>query len=482
MELGFQSARFIARQIRRGALSCAEALDYFIRRTEAFDGPLNAVVVRDFEQARDRAGALDRDRPAMEAMPPLYGVPMTVKESYNVAGLPTTWGVEAFRSNIADADATAVARLKGAGAVIFGKTNVPVLLMDWQSHNPVYGRTANPWDIARTPGGSSGGSAAALAAGMTGLEAGSDIGASIRDPAHYCGIYGHKPSWGVVPPRGHALTASLTATDISVAGPMARSAGDLAVALAVMAGPLPEERAMRLALPKPRVASFKGLRVAIMAQHSRCPVADVIKAELGKLARHLASQGAKVDEAARPEVDLDAGDDLYRRLLNAALSARITDAEAERLRARPDDTGGGRTARDMLMEHRIWLRLNEERARHRAAWMAFFQSFDVMIAPVGATTAPAHDDRAPLWERTIMVDGAPVNAAQQLFWAGLASMPLLPATAAPLGFAADGLPFGMQIIGAPYDDRTTIAVAGLLEKSWLGFKRPDGYADQHMIS
>ena len=477
MELGFRSARFIAGQIRRGTLSCVEALEYFIRRTEAFDGPLNAVVVRDFDRARQQAAALDRYRSAMEALPPLYGVPMTVKESFNIAGLPTSWGREAFRANIAITDAAVVARLKRAGAVIFGKTNVPVLLMDWQSHNPIYGRTANPWDVGRTPGGSSGGSAAALAAGLTALEAGSDIGASIRDPAHYCGVYGHKPTWGIIPPLGHALAPSLTARDISVVGPMARSAGDLAVALAVLAGPLPEECSIRLVLPKPRRMSLKGLRVAIMTDHPRCPVAGVIKAEFDRLARHLRQEGALVDEAARPDADLDAGDDLYRMLRNAALSAGITDAEAKRLRGKPEDAEGARTAREMLMEHRSWLRLNEERARHRVAWMAFFQSFDVLLAPVGATSAPAHDDSAPLWLRTIRVDGEPVNAARQLFWAGLASMPLLPATAAPLGFTEDRLPFGMQIIGAPYDDRTTIAVAGLLEKSWLGFRRPSGYGD-----
>ncbi|MCU4159481.1 amidase [Acidiphilium sp. AL] len=480
MELGFRSAGFVARQIKNGRLSCVDALEYFIRRVEAFDGRLNAVVVRDFERARRQARALDRNRASLDCLPPLYGVPMTVKESFDVAGLPTSWGVEAFRSNVAADDAVAVARLKRAGAVIFGKTNVPVMLMDWQSRNPVYGGTANPWDIARTPGGSSGGSAAALAAGLTALETGSDIGGSIRDPAHYCCVYGHKPSWNVIPAQGHALGPGHAATDISVVGPMARSAGDLARALAAMAGPLPTEPGLRLVLPKPRATALKGLRVAIMAEHPRCPVAAEIRAAFAGLAHHLRREGALVDEAARPDADLDAGDDLYRMLRNAALSGRLPDAEAERLRAklaRPHDPEEMQPARDMLMDHRNWLRRHEERCRHRAAWRGFFRSFDVMLTPVGATAAPLHDDSGPLWRRTIMVDGEPVNAARQLFWAGLASMPLLPATAAPLGFTGSGLPFGMQIIGAPYDDRTTIAVAGLLEKSWLGFSKPDGYAD-----
>jgi amidase len=162
---------------------------------------------------------------------------MTIKESYDVVGMPTTWGLPELKDNIAKTNASAVQRLIDAGVVLFGKTNVPLMLADWQSYNAVYGTTNNPWDVGRTPGGSSGGSAAALAAGLTGIEAGSDIGASIRNPAHYCGVFGHKPTYGICPPRGQALPGRVAAPDISVIGPLARSAGDLAIALAAMAGP-----------------------------------------------------------------------------------------------------------------------------------------------------------------------------------------------------------------------------------------------------
>ncbi|MDR3522227.1 MAG: amidase family protein, partial [Acidocella sp.] len=194
MDTAFATARRVASLIKSGKLSVLETTDFYIARIEAFDDALNAVVVRDFDRARAQAKLLDRNKKKYAKLPPLYGVPMTVKESFDVAGLPTIWGVEASRGNVAKTDAVAVARFKAAGAVVLGKTNVPVMLADWQSSNPIYGTTNNPWDVARSPGGSSGGSAASLAAGFAALEAGSDIGNSLRDPAHYCGIYAHKPS------------------------------------------------------------------------------------------------------------------------------------------------------------------------------------------------------------------------------------------------------------------------------------------------
>jgi amidase len=481
MDLTFQTAGKIRAAIAAGKLSCLEVTDHFIKRIETHDGTLNAVVVRDFERARTRAKQLDRQRKKLAKLPSLFGVPMTVKESYDVAGLPTCWGLPAFAGNIAHEDALSIARLKDQGAIILGKTNVPVLLADWQSFNPVYGSTNNPWDIARSPGGSSGGSAASLAAGFCALEAGSDIGASIRDPAHYCGVYGHKPTWGVIPPRGHSLAGNHTTTDLSVIGPLARSAADLATALAAMAGPEAIDCGFKLDLPKPRVRSLQDLRIAVMADSPICPVATEISAEFGALAKFLRKSGAKVSETARPAFDMRQAHVNYSLLLNAALSARMPDETIKRLRhvldgkAADDLSPDVVVARGTLLEHRLWLREHEARYRMRAAWAAFFQDWDVLIAPVGSTAALPHDQSGPMWQRFIDVNGKQQNFADQLFWAGLATNPLLPATAAPLGFTKSGLPFGMQILGAPFADRTTIAVAAMLEKSWLGFEVPPGY-------
>ncbi len=481
MSIAFAPASRVASMIKSGKISVLEAVDFYIARIEAFDDAINAVVVRDFERARVRAKALDRGLKKLNRVPALYGVPMTVKESYDVAGLPTTWGNESAKENIAAADALAVARLKAAGAVILGKTNVPVMLADWQSYNPIYGITSNPWDLARSPGGSSGGSAAALAAGFSALDAGSDIGASLRDPAHYCGIYAHKPSYGICSPRGHSLNGNFAPADISCIGPMARSARDLAVGLGVMAGLDAIESGWRLDLPKPTVLSLAGLRVAIMAMHEICPVEDEISKSLLELGKFLKKAGAKVSVSARPEIDAAAAYENYLTLLNAALSARMPDKVLNRMRemlkrADPADRSPAViTARGNLLEHRLWLRANEERARMRAAWAEFFESYDVLISPVGATAAVLHDHSGNMGERSITVNGTPLNVADQLFWAGYSCNFGLPSTAAPLGHTASGLPYGMQIIGAPYADYTTIAVAGLLEKAWAGFVPPPAY-------
>src|SRR5499425_2511938 len=224
LDVPFRSARQLAADIKRKKIGCLELLDLYLARVEKYDGALNTVVVRDFDRARTRARAADRALARRQLWGPLHGVPMTIKESYDVVGLPTTWGVPSYKDRIATRNALAVDRLLAAGVVLFGKTNVPLYLGDWQSYNAVYGTTNNPWDLSRSPGGSSGGSAAALAAGLTGLEAGSDIGSSIRNPAHYCGVYGHKPTWGIAPPNGAVFPGRVAQTDISVIGPMARGA------------------------------------------------------------------------------------------------------------------------------------------------------------------------------------------------------------------------------------------------------------------
>jgi amidase len=480
MELGFLPATKLAAAVRRRAVGCLELLDHFIARVERLDPKLNAVVVRDFERARETARALDR-KAGRAAPGPLHGVPMTVKESFDVAGLPTTWGHADRRNHLAEADALAVQRLKAAGAVVFGKTNVPVSLADWQSFNPVYGSTNNPWNLGHTPGGSSGGGAAAVAAGISGLEIGSDIGGSVRVPAHYCGLFGHKPTWGLCPMRGHSLFNAAAMTDISVIGPLARSADDLAVVLELIAQPDPEETALSVKLPAPRVRAIEGLRVAVWAsQPGQATDAESV-AKIEEVARFLGRSGAKVSLSARPDLDPVEAFHAYLRTLSAALSGRMT----EELLARQREAAARRPQSDMSADavmvrmvdatHREWLRLNERRFQLRRAWGAFFQDWDVLLCPVIATPALAHMQSGETWERRMTVNGQDIAYNDMLFWPGLTCGFHLPASVAPIGATQAGLPIGVQIVGPIYGDRATIEVARLLEKNLAAFVPPPGW-------
>src|SRR6266508_5945186 len=297
----FRTAKQLAADIRKRKIGCLELLDLYLARVEQYNPALNAIVVKDVDRARRRARAADRALAKGDHWGPLHGVPMTIKESYDVVGLPTTWGVPALRDNVPTRNALVVDRALGAGALLFGKTNVPLYLADWQAFNAIYGTTNNPWDLARSPGGSSGGSAAALAAGLTGLEAGSDIGSSIRNPAHYCGVYGHKPTYGMVPPRGQALPGKITPSDISASGPLGRSAADLELGLAVMAGPDDiDASGWELRLPPPRKKTLREYKIAVMLTDPNSEVDREIQDRLQVLADFLAKKKVKVSDRARP--------------------------------------------------------------------------------------------------------------------------------------------------------------------------------------
>jgi len=465
--------------VRDREIGCVELLDHFIARVERLDPHLNAVVVRDFDRARDTARRLDRKRRRADG--PLHGVPMTVKESFRVAGLPSCWGFPEYRDNIATDDALAVQRLRAAGAVIFGKTNVPRALGDWQSYNEVYGTTNNPWDVARTPGGSSGGAAAALAAGLTGLECGSDIGGSIRQPAHACGVFGHKPTWGLCPTYGHAIISNAGMADISCIGPLARSAGDLALALDLLGHPDETETALRIKLPPPRSKKLQDLRVAIWAEQPGHATDRAITARLEELGRFLDRAGAKVSTSARPGFDATDAFHVYLRLLCAVLGSRATDEElkswaerAEKLEAE-DVRSSSVMSRSMAPRHRDWLAANEQRHRMRRAWGAFFRDWDVLLCPVIDTPALPHMHDGEMQDWRVPINGEEVLYNDQLFWPGIIGAFHLPATTAPLGRGAGGLPIGVQIVGPLYGDRTTIRVARLLEREWQAFSPPPGW-------
>jgi amidase len=309
--------------LRARKLSASELLDLCLDQYMQHNARLNAVVVTDIDRARRAAADADRRLAKGKPVGPFDGVPMTIKESFDWRGTPSTWGDPGLRENIAGGDAVAVTRMTRAGAVIYGKTNVPLMLADWQSFNEVYGTTNNPWDVTRGPGGSSGGSAVALATGMSALELGSDIGASIRNPAHYCGVYGHKPTWGVVPYRGHYLPGIVHPTDISVAGPLARSAGDLALMMEHLAGSDgAETRAVTISLPPTRQKKLKDFRVAVMLTDPVSEVDQPVQDMIAALAEFLGPRVKSLSMAARPDFKAREAMDVYVALLRAATSRR----------------------------------------------------------------------------------------------------------------------------------------------------------------
>lgn len=451
---GFKSAVELAALIRKKAISSAELTRYFIDRIERYDEALNAIPVRDFKAALAAAEAADAALARGESLGPLHGLPMTIKESYDIAGLPTTWGNPAWKDNIAERDSATVSRLKQAGAHFMGKTNVPFMLGDFQSYNEIYGTTNNPWDLERGPGGSSGGSAAALAAGLTGLDAGSDIGGSIRNPAHFCGVYGHKPTWGVVPSQGHAPPGVMATPDLAVVGPLGRSAEDLQLSMSIVSGADQlNAPGWRLELPPPRMNHLADLRVALLPDHGTAPVDREVADRVHQIGQVVAKAGATVSDTARPDFVSGEGHDTYSRLLLSI-------------------TG---TAPEDNIDHQSWMGLDNVRTYYRMGWQRFFKDWDVLICPITATPAFKHD-HGQYGTRTLEVNGETVAYFQQVFWAGIATVSYLPSTVFPTGLSSDGLPIGLQVIGAEFDDKTTMEFARLIAEEIGGFQEPPGYA------
>jgi amidase len=483
-DLAYRNAADLVKALAAKQISSVELTDFAIARITALDKSINAVVVRDFDRARAAAKAADQALVRGDTRP-LLGLPMTVKEAFNVSGLPTTWGNPKFRDWQPGFDALVVKRLKTAGAVILGKTNVPFMLEDWQSYNEIYGTTNNPWDLTRTPGGSSGGAAAALAAGFVALELGSDIGGSLRCPAHFCGVFAHKPSLDLVPFRGagppHVPDVPIR-TGLAVAGPMARSAADLALELGVLAGPDETTQGVgyKLALPSARHQHLKSFRVLVVDNHPLCPTAASVQAALDHFADRLAGCGTNVSRTspllpdlakmARLHVELNAAfrgadlpADVYQRLEGAAKA----------LPADADDLGAV-WLRGAVITHRDWIRATRRQIGLRQQARELFKSFDVVLCPPMPTPAFPHD-HSNMRTRRLDIDGKQVPYAHQIVWASMATVLSLPATVAPIGHSDEGLPIGMQIIGPYLEDRTTIEFARLIEGEFGGFVPPPAY-------
>lgn len=480
-DIALQPAHALAEAIRRRDVSSRELLEHYLARVEALNPPLNAVVTLDPDGARTAADAADASLARGDDVGPLHGVPMTVKDTYLTAGMRTTCGLPAW-DHVPDHDADAVGRLRRAGAVVFGKTNTPTMAGDWQTYNAIFGTSNNPWDTTRSTGGSSGGAAAAVATGMTGLELGSDIGGSIRFPSSWCGVCGHKPTWGIVSQAGHLPPApgSLSATDLSVVGPLARDVADLEIALGVLAGAAGHAAVgWRLELPAPRATKLRDLRLAFWLDDSAYPVDTEVAAVLDAAATALRGAGAQVTDA-RPEVVLPDVVRLYQQFLYPILlstmgkrsfdsMAKLADSLAD-----DDDRPLARTARFATQRYRDWVFAGEKREKLRALMTEYFVGVDALLMPVAMVPAIPHDHSDPFPERVIEVNGAERPYTDLMGWVSLATLTHLPATVVPVGRTASGLPVGIQIVGPYLEDRTTLAVGRLVEELLGGFVPPPG--------
>jgi amidase len=452
----FRAATQVAEKVRRRELSARELTEFLLARIESVNPLVNAVVELRSEAALQEAAAADAAI-GRGALGPLHGVPMTVKESFNVAGLHTTWGNPAFRDYVAEADATAVRRLKEAGAIIVGKTNVHFMLADFgQTANDVYGVTNNPWDVTRSPGGSTGGGAAAVAAGMSFLEYGSDLVGSIRIPASFCGVYGLKPSLRLVPLTGFQVPGPPTGpsemTYMSALGPLGRSAGDLRTALSVTAGPeAPAAYAYSWSLARPRHQRLGDFRVGFVVDHEAAPVSSEVATLLTGAVDAVARAGARVVEGWPEGVDPVQQAESFGFHVGLFLAFQQPDEGFARL--------------SELFDHET------QRMSARAAWSRYFDDIDVFLCPANFTPAFPHDTR-PFEERTVATPEGERPYSSQAFWVAHASLPGLPAVVAPIGRTSGGLPVGAQILGPLYEDDTALTFAELLADVSGGYEPP----------
>ena len=460
-DLATASATRLAEAIRAKQVSSRELLDLYVDRIDRLNGPLNAVVTLDVERARNAAAAADNALARGDDVGPLHGLPVTIKDAIETEGIRSTGGAIELTDHVPTADAPAVASLKRAGAIVFGKTNVPRWSGDMQTYNEVFGMTSNPWAHDRTPGGSSGGPAAAVAAGFTSFEVGTDIAGSIRLPSHMCGVFGLKPSYGVIPQRGYLdhVGGGITDADINVFGPIARDADDLALLLDVMAGPEPERAAAwRLELPAPSGSTLSDYRIGVWFDDPGCPIGRDVGAVLANAAARIADAGGKVEDA-HPPVNFDEQVETFFRLLIPAISPSFPEETAEIISS----------------SHLAWLRNNEERARLRAIWAEWFDSYDILLCPVLPTATFPHDNESDFAARRLVIDGVEREHVSLVRWTGLIGVVGLPSAVIPIGRTDAGFPVGMQIVSPYLHDRRSVHVAQLLRDVLGGYEVPPGY-------
>ncbi len=478
-DFGLSTATELAHAIAAKQVSSRELLEHYRQRIERLNGDINAVVTFDWDRASEAAVAADAQTAAGAVVGPLHGLPITIKDAIATEGIRSTGGATELTDHVPSADAPVVAALRDAGAIVFGKTNLPRWSGDAQAYNSIFGTTNNPWDLSRGPGGSSGGASAAVAAGLTSFEIGTDIGGSVRLPAHFAGVCGHKPSFGIVPQLGYLdhPTGGISEADVNVFGPLARSVDDLEVVLDVIAGPTERHApAWHLDLPAPRTDDPGQLRVAAWLDDATCPVAADVGELLASAVEALAGAGATVASAARPDVALSRVWEVGLPLISAATTpARTAEEFALQVEQSSDpelDPTARMRASASAIRHRDWLLLTEERDADRARWDDFFADHDVLLCPVAATVAFPHQPTGTLYSRTIEIDGVERPYADLIAWTSFIGYVHLPSTVVPVGVTPSGLPVGIQVVAPYLHDRSALSVARLLETLLGGYRVP----------
>lgn len=482
----YQNARTLLKKLQNREIRSVDLVEESIKRIERYDAEINAVVIRNFTQAREAAVKADEALMRGEKGA-LLGLPLTMKESYSVGGLPKSWAVPGQENAIESRDGVLAERLKKAGGIIVGKTNVPTHLGDWQTYNSIYGVTKNPWDLRLTVGGSSGGSAAAIACGYVSLEFGSDLNGSLRVPAHCCGIYAHNPSYGLVPQRGHEPPGYPPLSvgrniDFAVNGPLARSADDLALALQVIAGPDDDMAdAYKLTLPQSRHTKLKDFRVLVLSHHPFLQSSHEVESALEACARHLIQRGCHVERSAAGYIDLASITHIFLQQLMAILSVDLSDDDYKNAQEKALKLGftnhnlEAYALRGQVLTYRDFAKLSRQRVILKHQWRELFTKFDVVLCPVMPIPAFAHDHSIDMDARTLMVDDRQISYGEVGLWSAVSTLTGQPSTTMPIGQSASGLPIAMQIIGPFFEDLTTIGFAQCLEREFGGFKPPPGF-------
>ena len=448
-DVALWSATEQARAIKQGDLKSRDLLEVFISRIDRINPTVNAVVTTDFESARNAADAADVAVAEGRDLGALHGLPVTIKDALETNGMRSTGGATELAHNVPNRDAPVVGAVKNEGAIVFGKTNLPRWSGDIQSFNDIFGTTTNPWDADRVPGGSSGGAAAAVSCGLTAFEIGTDIGGSIRFPAAFNGIFGHKPSFGIVPSTGYLdhVAGGTTEADVNVIGPLTRSADDLTLLMRILSRKSPTWTAD---LGSPPDAP-KHMRVAAWLDDDFCEVDAEVLAVLDAVVARMEADGMSVDRSARPDLD-------------AARAAKLGGMLVSSATSRPGDTDGP--------SHREWCDWDVEREELRTAWASFFGNFDAVVMPVGFVPPFPHIHEGDFASRTLECNGQKRPYLDVIAWTLLTGMAYLPSSVPPVGLTPGGLPVGMQVVGPYGSDLSTIALAGHIASLGDGFVAP----------
>lgn len=479
IDSAFGSALNAAAAIASRRISSVELTAQVFERIGRFQPKLNAFVYLMRDEAMASAKRADARVAKKEKFPPLNGVPVVVKESFAIEGRPCTWGIPALKDTRAPRNATAVQRLIDAGAVVLGATNVPLNLSDGQSYNDIYGTTNNPWDLSRTPGGSSGGTAAALAAGLGFLGLGSDIGGSIRAPAHCCGVYGHKPTLDVVSELGHSPGGRGLpgfTTHLASAGPLARTAEDLEAAMRILGGPdSPYSIAYSWRMPAPRRQNLREFRIGYLLEDPMMRVSSEVKPPLEAVVRALEKAGAKLSPGWPPGFSFADFVTTYVQMLSAFIYSATPPAERDRYKTEFGADPNDPFAQGLTLSFPEWHERNVKRLVFRAAWQEYFKNVDAFLLPALPVPAFPHDHK-PQSERVLDTPEGPLPyLAGLVTYMSLGILTGCPATVAPAGKTKSGLPVGVQIVGPFLEDATPIQLAALLAREIGGFTPPPGY-------